>query len=145
MGAHVVAIARRWIGTRYRHQASLFGVGCDCLGLFRGIWREIFGREPGDIPPYTPDWNVSRGRYLKEAASALLLPVEASERVAGDVLLFRIGSSPSPQHLGIYASDAGKGPSFIHAYSQHGVVESALSSSWARRLDTVFRIPARRI
>ena len=29
----------RWIGTPYRHQASLKGVGCDCLGLVRGVWR----------------------------------------------------------------------------------------------------------
>ena len=35
----IVAEARAWIGTPYRHQASLKGVGCDCLGLVRGVWR----------------------------------------------------------------------------------------------------------
>ena len=37
--AAIVAEARAWIGTRYCHQASVKGVGCDCLGLVRGVWR----------------------------------------------------------------------------------------------------------
>ena len=37
----VIAEARSWIGTPYRHQASLKGVGCDCLGLVRGVWRAL--------------------------------------------------------------------------------------------------------
>src|SRR4051812_32701629 len=44
--AAIVAEARDWIGTRYRHQASLKGVGCDCLGLVRGVWRACVGDEP---------------------------------------------------------------------------------------------------
>ena len=39
-------LARGWLGTPYRHQGSLKGVGCDCLGLVRGIWRELYGEEP---------------------------------------------------------------------------------------------------
>ena len=42
----IVAAARGWIGTPYRHQASLKGAGCDCLGLVRGVWREMVGPEP---------------------------------------------------------------------------------------------------
>jgi NlpC/P60 family putative phage cell wall peptidase len=41
---HLVTLARGWIGTPYRHQASLKGVGCDCLGLLRGVWREAWCR-----------------------------------------------------------------------------------------------------
>ena len=41
----IVAEAHRWIGTPYRHQASLRGVGCDCLGLLRGVWREVMVQE----------------------------------------------------------------------------------------------------
>lgn len=47
----VVEIARRWIGTPYHHQASLKGVGCDCLGLVRGVYRELCGAEPEPMPP----------------------------------------------------------------------------------------------
>ena len=37
----VLEAATGWIGTPYRHQASQKGVGCDCLGLVRGVWREL--------------------------------------------------------------------------------------------------------
>jgi len=40
----IVSEAYRWIDTPYRHQASLHNVGADCLGLIRGVWREIYGR-----------------------------------------------------------------------------------------------------
>lgn len=33
----IVNAARSWLGTPYHHQASLRGVGCDCLGLIRGL------------------------------------------------------------------------------------------------------------
>ena len=38
-----LGIAYSWIGTPYRHQASRKGVGCDCLGLVLGVWRELYG------------------------------------------------------------------------------------------------------
>ncbi len=45
--ATIVRRARGWLGTPYHHQASVKGVGCDCLGLIRGLWRELCGPEPG--------------------------------------------------------------------------------------------------
>lgn len=47
---HIIAIARSWLGTPYHDQASLRGVGCDCLGLARGVWREIVGPEDFGVP-----------------------------------------------------------------------------------------------
>jgi NlpC/P60 family putative phage cell wall peptidase len=52
----IVAAARRWLGTPYHDQASVIGVGCDCLGLVRGVWRELVGPELFPIPPYSRDW-----------------------------------------------------------------------------------------
>jgi NlpC/P60 family putative phage cell wall peptidase len=46
----VLVRARDWLGTPYRHQASCKGAGTDCLGLLRGIWREIHGQEPRSVP-----------------------------------------------------------------------------------------------
>jgi NlpC/P60 family putative phage cell wall peptidase len=46
----IVAAARGWLGTPYHHQASVKGVGCDCLGLIRGLWRELLGDEPETLP-----------------------------------------------------------------------------------------------
>ena len=56
-GVDVVAIARGWIGTPYVHQASAKGAGTDCLGLLRGVWRELFLAEPAVVPPYSADWS----------------------------------------------------------------------------------------
>ncbi len=58
----IVAAGRGWIGTPYRHQASLKGVGADCLGLVRGLWRELIGPEPEVLPAYSPDWAEAGGR-----------------------------------------------------------------------------------
>lgn len=92
MGERVVALARGWIGTPYLHQASRRGVGADCLGLIRGIWRELYGREPELPPAYSPDWGEIGGREVLMAAAARhLLPVGPDAALAaGQVLLFRI-------------------------------------------------------
>ncbi|MDX3810210.1 MAG: peptidase P60, partial [Bosea sp. (in: a-proteobacteria)] len=74
--AVIVAAAREWLGTPYHHQASLRGVGCDCLGLVRGLWREFHGQEPEALPPYSPNWAESLGQEtLALAALRHLTPV----------------------------------------------------------------------
>ena len=55
-GDQIVAAARRWIGTPYRHQASRIRVGADCLGLVRGVFEEVMGRAPERPEPYAADW-----------------------------------------------------------------------------------------
>ena len=72
----IVAAARGWIGTPYRHQASVKGAGTDCLGLIRGVWRETMGEEPETPPAYTPDWAETPGgtgaETLAEAAGRMI-------------------------------------------------------------------------
>ena len=77
----VVAAARRWIGTPYVHQASARGAGADCLGLIRGVWREVYGREPEAVPAYTPDWSEP-AREEALWAAALRHLVARSDRAA---------------------------------------------------------------
>lgn len=137
----VLARARDWLGTPYRHQASCKGAGTDCLGLLRGIWREILGEEPRLVPAYTPDWAEPTGQeVLLQAAREFLCPVALGQQVPGDVLLFRMRPGAVAKHLGILA-DAGPMPAFIHAYSGHGVVTSPLSGPWQRKIAAVFRFP----
>ena len=66
----IVAETRGWIGTPYRHQASLKGIGCDCLGLVRGVWRAVIGEEPERAPAYAPDWAEASGRESLADAAA---------------------------------------------------------------------------
>ncbi|PLL13155.1 peptidase [Tabrizicola sp. TH137] len=135
----IVAAARGWIGTPYVHQASCRGAGADCLGLLRGVWREVLGAEPEAVPAYTADWSEAGGREdLLAAARRWLRPSEGV--AAGQVLLFRMREGAVAKHLGIQAG-TGAGASFVHAYAGHGVVESPLSEPWARRVVARFDFP----
>jgi NlpC/P60 family putative phage cell wall peptidase len=138
----VVEIARRWIGTPYCHQASAPGLGTDCLGLIRGIWRELLGREPVAIPPYSPDWSEASGdeRLRRAAECHLLLTGSDGPPERGDVILFRMRHGSVAKHLGVAAERSGS-PSFIHAYSGHSVVESALTDAWRKRIVARFVFP----
>lgn len=138
----IVAEARGWIGTPYRHQAAAKGLGSDCLGLVRGVWRAVCGGEPEAVPPYTRDWSEAGGdERLWSAAARLLVPATAP--APGQVMLFRMRHGAVAKHLGISAEGPG-GPTFIHAYSGHGVLESALTEPWARRVVARFEFPERR-
>lgn len=139
-GARVVAEARLWLGTPYVHQASVRGVGCDCLGLLRGVWRGLCGTEPEPIPAYTRDWSEASGEEALRAAAERWLAPAGVGLAPGDVLLFRMRDGAVAKHLGISAEVLG-GPTVIHAYSGHGVVESPLSSAWARRIVARYRFP----
>ena len=70
----VVAAARAFLGTPYRHQAATIGAGCDCLGLLRGVWRQLYGSEAGPVPPYRADLrDPLHAGALRAAAERLLL------------------------------------------------------------------------
>ena len=140
--ARIVAAARLWIGTPYRHQASCLGAGADCLGLVRGVWRGLYGAEPEAAPAYTQDWSEPQGaERLWAAAARHLRPRPAGSGWApGEVLLFRMRAGAVAKHLGIL-SRGGAAPAFIHAYSGRGVVESPLSAPWARRVVARFDFP----
>ena len=131
----VVLAARGWIGTPYLHQASVKGAGCDCLGLLRGVWREVFGAEPERVPPYSMDWAEPQGiEVLLGAAQRHLVEKPVADAAPGDVLVFRMRSGAVAKHVGLMAGPAG----FIHSYAGHGVVESALTDAWRRRIAGCF-------
>jgi NlpC/P60 family putative phage cell wall peptidase len=138
-GWRVVAAARRWIGTPYRHQACLRGVGCDCLGLVRGVVAEITGAATEHPGPYHPDWAERSGsdRLILAARRHFGDPIAPDQARHGDIVLFRWRDGVAAKHAGILS-----GPQhFIHAYEQAGVIESALVPSWRRRIAAVHRIP----
>jgi NlpC/P60 family putative phage cell wall peptidase len=136
--ARVVAEAQAWLGTPYRHQASRKGVGCDCLGLVRGIWRALYGRELDAPIAYEPDWAESgAGDTVLEAARRHCLELAANEARPGDLLVFRWRPHVVAKHLGILID----GDRFIHAYQGSAVVASALVPQWRRRIAGVFAFP----
>jgi NlpC/P60 family putative phage cell wall peptidase len=134
----IVAQTRGWIGTPYQHQASLKGIGCDCLGLVRGVWRAVIGTEPERAPPYAPDWaEAASGEPLAEAAERHLIAINCTQIREGDVLLFRWRANLPAKHAAIVtAPDA-----MVHAHDGAAVAEVALAPWWRRRLAYAFRFP----
>jgi NlpC/P60 family putative phage cell wall peptidase len=147
--AAIVAEARSWIGTPYQHRASLKGVGCDCLGLIRGVWRALCGDEPEAVPPYAADWaEVGRRETFAETAARHLTPVALDQFAPGDVLLFRWRAGFVAKHAAIVTeigSGAGQGGStshrMVHAHDGAAVAEVAIAPWWRRRLAYAFGFP----
>ncbi len=134
----IIAETHSWIGTPYRHQASLKGVGCDCLGLIRGVWRSVYGDEPEQIPGYSPDWAEAGGQEtLASAARRHLDEIDPLAVQPADILLFRWRALMPAKHAAILiASDR-----FVHAHDGAAVATAALSPWWRRRLAYAFRFP----
>lgn len=136
--AAIVATARRWLGTPYHHQAAVRGVGCDCLGLVRGVYAEYAGFHPEAPPPYAPDWADSDGREtMLEAATRHLVACPADDLTAGRVAIFRLRPQFVAKHAAILTSSI----SMIHAIEGGPVAEVALSAWWRRRIAAVFAFP----
>jgi NlpC/P60 family putative phage cell wall peptidase len=134
----IITAARGWIATPYLHQASLKGVGCDCLGLVRGVWRETHGVEPESAPPYSPDWAESGDEeVLAEAARRHLVEIPYTEFQVGDVVMFRWKPYLPAKHAGIATSRT----TMIHAQDGACVSEVSLSKWWLARMAFAFRFP----
>lgn len=132
----IVEAARSWVGTPYRHRAALRGVGCDCIGLIRGVWAEVIGEAP-TLPPYRADWrDGAHSAELRALAERWLVP---GPMEPGAVLLFRIGANPAPRHCGIFVGEG----RFVHAQERLGVVEGNLGEGWAKRVAAIYRFPER--
>ncbi|WP_407936802.1 NlpC/P60 family protein [Jiella pelagia] len=136
--ALALEIAKNWLGTPYRHQGSAKGVGCDCLGLIRGIWRELHGAEPEEPAAYATTWSLRAGPdRLMVAAERHLWPIDVLHAVPGDVLLFRWRTSAPATHCAV----VDEGGRIIHAYQGASVVSTALPRGWRLRIAGAYRFP----
>jgi NlpC/P60 family putative phage cell wall peptidase len=134
----IVAAARGWIGTPYRHQTSCKGAGCDCLGFLRGVWREVIGDEPELPPPYSADWaEAGKAETLADAARRHLTEIALDEIAPGDVLLFRWRAHLPAKHCAILVAPE----RMVHAHDGAAVAEVYFASWWRRRLAYAFRFP----
>jgi NlpC/P60 family putative phage cell wall peptidase len=138
----IVAEARGWIGTPYHHQASRKGVGCDCVGLVRGVWRAAIGPEPEVMPAYSGDWGAANGAdSLLALGQRHFTPVDPEAMDAGDVVVFRMRGGRVAKHCGIVTSVVWAEARFIHAQEGVPVAEVALSPWWRQRIAGAFRFP----
>ena len=136
--AQLVVASRHWIGTPYHHQASLLQIGCDCLGLVRGVWRDAIGPEPEEASPYGVDWaETGRADKLLQALNRHFHQIELCAYREGDVLLFRFLTHRPATHLGIATSQT----HMIHAHSGACVTEAEIGAHWRKRLVAAFAFP----
>jgi len=136
--AKIVRQAKSWIGTPYQHQASLKNVGCDCLGLVRGIWRAVYQNEPEKTPAYSPDWaESSKQEQLAFAARRHMSEIDCKEFKAGDLLVFRWRPHVPAKHLAIAVSKT----AMVHAQQGAEVCQVPISPWWKRHMAYAFRFP----
>jgi len=134
----VIEEARRWLGTPYHDQASARGIGCDCLGLARGIWRTLCGPEPVAPPPYSRDWGEAGAREtFAESVRPFMIETNPADAGPGALVLFRMRRAAPAKHCGILLPD----DRFIHAYERRGVIEMPMDRGWARRVAYAFLFP----
>lgn len=130
----IVATARSWIGTPWRHQGRLKGVGCDCLGMIVGVAREL-GYAVADRTDYArePD-----GRELLDGLDLHLAQV--AEPAPGDVVLFEIRGRP--QHVGLISDRPDGGLGLIHAFAgARKVIEQDFAPGWPGPVAGFWRFP----
>jgi NlpC/P60 family putative phage cell wall peptidase len=133
----IVEKARDWIGTPYHHQMSLKGVGCDCIGLVRGVYSEIYGLtvEP---PTYPKDWGDSNGREdIIAVGDQYLKRIPTWKADKGNLIAVRWKKSRVAKHVMIMTSK----DTAIHAYNNFPVAEINLNRWWKDKISITFQFP----
>jgi len=134
----IIRIARSWLGTPYHHQASLKGVGADCLGLVRGVYEELYGTKVSVTIDYSRDWGECNGREdMVTAAYKYLEPVPIENVSPGNVILIRWREGSVAKHSMIMTSYE----SAIHAYDRSPVAEIRLNKWWRNKIAYCFAFP----
>ncbi len=121
--AEIIAEARTWKRTPWRHQGRLKGIACDCVGFIVGV--------PVALGIFPPEFDVNgyprQGDWqkMKSVLDTYLDRVDPKRAMGGDVLWLRVGRIP--QHLAILTFDG----TIIHAVDpRRGVAEHILDARW---------------
>ncbi len=127
----VIDLARECVGTPFRHQARVCGVGMDCAGVLVHIFERL-GLD------YTDEVGYPRRPYEGQLEAGLLRQphlelISKTDLQAGDVVLFRI--KKEPQHIGIFT-----GETLIHAYFSTGRVVEQRFDPWRNQITHAYRV-----
>jgi hypothetical protein len=103
----ILAEARTWIGTPFRHQGATKAIAADCWGLVRRVGEAcgVLEIQPEALAPFSGYPPHPSADFVRSLAEAFLLPTD--EPRAGDVAL--LGS-----HMAILAEFKGRA-TLIHA------------------------------
>jgi cell wall-associated NlpC family hydrolase len=107
----IIACARGWVDTPFRHQAQRKGVGCDCKGLIVGVAAELGLPEAQSLAALDRVYSASfSGRRMYDGLAATLTRV--AEALPGDLLAILIARDPYPRHLAFLTERE----TIIHSY-----------------------------
>ncbi len=135
----IVQEARTWIGTPFRHQGSLKGVACDCIGLIKAIGMQFklmdYDQTYPEALSYANYSMMPDSKRMREALGRWFIPVPVAEAQVADFYFMAWGREP--QHVAL-VTDHG----IIHSYSGAGkVVEHSLDDRWRQRIAAAYRFP----
>lgn len=142
---HFVAVARTYLGTKFKHQGRLRGIAIDCVGLLVCVGREC-GLEIEDHLDYDSKPNAAILRAAIERCcdevtkrdhrTGAVLPAIARP---GEIILFRLDSEkPETAVHAAMRTPCG----ILHARGEVDVarvVEHGLTEGWRSRADSVWR------
>lgn len=130
--AEIIAEAREWIGTPYRHQGRLKHIASDCVGMLICVPRALGIFPPGfDVNGYKRDPDPEMMRSLLNLHLDRVLPGVPQP---GDILWIR--PHDKARHLALYTFDN----TVIHAIDKiRGVAEHIFDERWRRSVSGVWR------
>jgi cell wall-associated NlpC family hydrolase len=143
----VIAAARAWVGTPFRHQARLMGVGVDCAQhvIAAGETAGVLSIDPAAWRRWAAYGRAPNPRRMGEALETFLVPIPPSRARLGDVMWLAWeragGQAALPMHLAIRSAHGGR-TTMIHALESLGkVCEHGFTAEWPGRVISWWRYP----
>lgn len=137
MNQLMIDAASECLGTPFRHQGRVVGLGQDCAGVLAYCLDKLG-------LPYTDQHGYARtpfdGMLEKSlAAQPSLRQIPVAEADGGDVLLMRM--KRAPQHIAIHAGLVRGHIYIIHGSEEHGkVAHHRLDDLWRARVVRAYRV-----
>lgn len=126
--------AESWVGTPFRHQGRMKGVGVDCAGLVIEV-AKVFWPCVRDYRAYTRQ--PCPVLFLRLLDEALIQLPAVGAALPADVLVFAFDGA-TPRHLGILLPDS----RIVHAYERAGrCVAHRMADVWRARCVRAYRFP----
>lgn len=153
---NIVAEARSWVGTPFRHQARVKGHAVDCANLIIGVGEacDELWLDPALWRRFQNYGRLPNPRRMAEAMAAFLCPIDlgpwpptdvhmlagAGHVWPGDVVWLQ-WRDDLPMHLAILGDDPGR-LTIIHALYDIGkCVEHGYVAEWPGRAHSWWRFP----
>ena len=133
----LVELARNWATSKipFQHRGAS-RKGCDCIGLFVGIMKELGMMVNFQLPFYERDWNRGKDpEVLTKNFSPYYEVITREELEPGDMILFAFAGRVI--HSGIYIGDN----LFVHSHQGSNVrIDTLRLSPWTSRVHYFIRL-----